>query len=70
MHAPALKATQFCIAGFILQDSLLKENIQDIALKELFINGLSNCNELKLLDDLWKSLFMVFVPHAIKKHVL
>lgn len=56
----------FALLDLFFQDSLLKEDIRDVALKELSINGLSNCNELKLLDDLWKSLFVVFEHHRIQ----
>lgn len=43
------------------QDSQLTEDAQEVDLKELHVDSLSNCTELKLLDDLWKSLGFVFI---------
>lgn len=61
MHAPAPKATQFSLMDLFFQDSQLKEDIQEVDLKELNVDGLSNFTELKLLDDLGKSPFVVFI---------
>lgn len=43
------------------QDSQLKENSQEVDLKELNIDDLSNCTELKILDNLWKNLLVIFI---------
>lgn len=37
------------------------EDSQEGDLKELNIDGFSNCTELKILDNLWKNLFVIFI---------
>lgn len=44
----------------LYQDSQLKEDSQEVDLKELNTDGFSNCTERKILDNLWKNLFVIF----------
>lgn len=55
------KLLNLSLMDLFFQDSQLKEDIQEVDLKELNVDGLSNFTELKLLDDLGKSLFVVFI---------
>lgn len=55
------KLPNFALMDLFFQDSQLMEDTQEVDLKELNADSLSNCTELKLLDDFWKSLFVVFI---------